>query len=93
MTQHTIAAQTAPSDAATRMSTRGAPLIALSAMTPVQRVTAFHRDELSLTHMRASAQHAPHEDPATSINGPGDLPWIPRCRADDLGDDLEGARR
>lgn len=75
MTQHTIAAQTALTDAATRMSTRDAQIIALSAMTPAQRVTVSHRNELSLAQLR------------------GALPWILRCRADDLGDAFKGAPR
>ncbi len=67
--------------------------IALSAMTPAQRVTVSHRDELPLAQRRASAQHAPHEDPAASTCDHREWPWLRRVCADDLGDDLSGARR
>ncbi len=86
--QHTLGAQVARTDAAMRTRTRDAELIALRAMTPAQRLAAFHRDELSLAHMRA-----PHEDPAASTCDHREWPWLLRVCADDLGDDPEGARR
>ncbi len=67
---------------------RQAQLRALWAMTVAQRLAAYHRGELSLQQLRSWEQHTPHEVPAASITGRGELPWILRYTEDFLGEDF-----
>lgn len=82
------AAQVLLADAVEALKKRDVLLAALWAMTPAQRLAAYHRNELSLSQLRAWQQHRPGEVPATSITGQGELPWILRFTEEYLGDDF-----